>query len=226
MTALSSGAEEHRVALAPGLLADLRELGDGLAAGSFTLSGVLVLLEDLRRTVTSLLGFSLVLTLPGPSCSVAMNVVDEPLDTGDAGDSLTVALTAQTPGHTTSVTFYSADEHALDGLRVEFAAALDLPLTVLAPPSDTRTIVPGITGLAEFSTIQRAVGVLLAAGHTRSSAETELTRQAHNTSTGLVGTAHAVLDRATSTTTRGRSVRWSASGTGGWQPPDPSPAAI
>ncbi len=184
--------------IADALVADLRDLAGELAGQSFTTSSVSMLHRDLRLTVRSLLGFSITMTVLGPSASVAINVVEEPLDPTTAGDSLAIELPPRDPGMTASVAIYAAAEHGLDDLREDLSYALDLPVAALTiSPSTQALILPGITGLDDFLQVHQALGVLLSRGHTHGSAGVELIRQAHGRPGGLVAAAQALLDGTT-----------------------------
>jgi hypothetical protein len=195
-------ADKPAVGVAKALLDDLRELDDDLVSGSLTSSSISVLRRDLRLAVRSFLGFTLTLSVPGPAVSVAINVVDQPIDTDQAGDDLAVQLPPQANGFTASLTLYAADESAFDDLRGDLADLLDRPATTLSrsPETPSRTLLPGVTGLQDFLAVYRSVGVLIASGYTQEHAFTELVRRAHGRSAGLADAARAVLTQVSSAT--------------------------
>lgn len=195
-------ATKPAVGVAKALLDDLRELDDDLVSGSLTTSSISVLRRDLRPPVRSLLGFTLTLCVPGPTVSVAINVVDQPVDTDQARDVLVVHLPPQAEGFAASLTLYAADESAFDGLRTDLADLLDRPATTLSgsPETPSRTVRPGVTGLQDFLEVYRSVGALIASGYTKEQAFSELVRRAHGRPAGLAGAARAVLAQVASET--------------------------
>lgn len=194
-------ATDPAAGVAQSLLDGLRDLDDDLVHGSLTSSSISVLRRDLRLAVPSLLGFTLTMSIPGPAVSVAINVVDQPIDTDQASDGLTLHLPPQANGFAASLTLYAAAESALDNLREELADILDRPVATLSmiPETPSRTVLPGVTGLPEFVDVYRSVGAMLASGFTERDAFAELVRSAHGRPTGLAGAARAVLAQVPST---------------------------
>ncbi len=159
------------------LAADLHELLSELSVAQFDLpSSAAVLRRDLRLAVRSALGFSL--TVRGPlQLPVTLHVVDAPLHRDHVASSLRLPLgptAADTAG--TTVAFYADRPGALVDLAADLTAALRLPLTAaeLDGPLPTEVISSGVVGLADFTVVSRAVGVLIAQGLTVAEARTAL----------------------------------------------------
>lgn len=91
---------------------------------------------------------------------------------------------------------YAATPGAFVDLAADLAWVLRLEPTALA--LDQHLVVPvssdGLVGLAEHATINRAIGVLIARGHTPASARGELRRQADLDSGDVPAAAQRVLD--------------------------------
>jgi hypothetical protein len=150
--------------LSPDLLADLSDWGLHLHERSFTQLSVDMLLRDLRRTVPSALGYTLVLELasglPEVSITVAHARLTPDLVRSSIAFDLPVALDV-----VARVTFYAGLECAFDrlgdllGASATFGAGgIELGGGVHA------TVEPGVQGLADYSRVNYAVGVLLARG--------------------------------------------------------------
>jgi hypothetical protein len=164
------------------LAASLRDLAESIGAGDDNLSGsVVALVEDVRTAVSSYQGLRLTLVLDG--WSVTLTAFAD-IDGQRPATSLRVGLTDLGPGFDpqSRIVFYagtpgafvdlSADldyvhrlgrpdtAYAADGNRDGHHPAVRLDIDL--PPE---SVVSGISGLGEYATINRAVGVLIGRGH-------------------------------------------------------------
>ncbi len=150
-----------------------------------------VLLDDLGAAVPSFLGLTMTLSLHGSPVVLTTLKADLALT---AAASLRLPLARWTGGgDTDAIIFYARQPGAFVDLDADVAYAeghhggvvLDghLPSGPYPPPP------PGITGLADLSVVNRAVGVLLDRGHTLAEARAVLNG-------ATVGGAVSALDRA------------------------------
>jgi hypothetical protein len=150
--------------LSPDLLADLSDWNLHLHERSFTQLSVDMLLRDLRRTVPTAVGYTLVLGLATGSPEVSITVAPERLTRDDVRSSIAFDL----PGAhdvTARATFYASLEHAFDALADLLGASATFGSGAVqlggAPEQDVE---PGVHGLEDHSRVNYAVGVLLARG--------------------------------------------------------------
>lgn len=154
-----------------------------------------VLVDDLTAAVSSFLGLKMTLQLDG--CPVTLTTMDAepPLI---AGARLTLPLGQPThdgPGGT--VEFYARNP----GAFVDLAADLqrvhhpDRPVHLdgRLPAGGDQLHRAGITGLAEHSVVNQAIGVLITRGHTSAEAHRELRRHAADTLHTVPEVAEQVL---------------------------------
>jgi hypothetical protein len=172
---------------------DLDALTEALDDPVLDLEAVLsVLTDDLLTAIPSYLGMSITVIIDGSPCTLnssaesmrlrAMSSLWLPLDPLGAG------------GHGGHVVFYARDTGAFDDLaddaRWMFSrdgqAVVDRHLTAA-----TGIGPEGIHGLAEFSDINQALGVLSAMGH--ASAHAELYRRAVGADRTILQTARTIL---------------------------------
>jgi hypothetical protein len=136
-----------------------------------------VLVDDLSAAVSSFLGLRMTLH-PLDECPVTLTTMDtDPLM---AGACLSLSLGRPTSeGQDGTVVFYAGNpgafvDLAADLQRVHGQVHLDDQL----PSAGDRTDRPGITGLAEHSVVNQAIGVLITRGHIPGEAYAELRRRA------------------------------------------------
>jgi hypothetical protein len=136
------------------------------------------LVDELSAAVSSFLGLRMTLQ-PLDGCPVTVTVMDTnpPLT---AGACLTLSLGRPTSaGRDGTVVFYARNpgafvDLAADLQRVHGQVHLDDQL----PSAGDQAGRPGITGLAEHSMINQAIGVLITRGHLPGDAHAELRRRA------------------------------------------------
>ena len=153
-----------------------------------------VLVDDLSAAVSSFLGLRMTLhRLDG--CPVTLTAVDTnpPLMPGAC---LTLPLGRSTSdGSGDMVVFYAGNP----GAFVDLAADLERvhgrgpTLDDQLPSAGDQTDRPGITGLAEHSVVNQAIGVLITRGHTPGDALAELHRRAADTVSSVTDAARHVL---------------------------------
>jgi len=136
-----------------------------------------VLVDDLSAAVSSFLGLRMTLH-PLDECPVTLTTMDtDPLM---AGACLSLSLGRPTSeSQDGTVVFYAGNpgafvDLAADLQRVHGQVHLDDQL----PSAGDRTDRPGITGLAEHSVVNQAIGVLITRGHIPGEAYAELRRRA------------------------------------------------
>ena len=206
------------------LIADLSDLCSDLESGAQTaIDAVGALSRDLQLAVRSHLGWQLVLHpasltvfAPGVVRSdigaslhlplAALSQMAEPTHRGPPG-----------PGvgpRSGAVTFYAARPGAFADLAADLSAALDLtgpaghgssetapesvaPQIRLDQDLEPTTLTPGLVGAAVVSTVNRAIGVLIAQGYEPDQAQRELSRRATQAGVGVLVSAAQLL-RATS----------------------------
>lgn len=152
-----------------------------------------VLVDDLSAAVSSFLGLRMTLhQLDG--CPVTLTVVDTnpPLM---AGACLTLSLGRSTSeGQDDMVVFYAGNP----GAFVDLAADLErvhgqVHVDDQLPSAGDQTDRPGMTGLAEHSVVNQAIGVLITRGHIPGDALAELRRRAADTVSSVPDAARHVL---------------------------------
>ena len=154
-----------------------------------------VLVDDLTATVSSFLG--LTMTLQSDWCPVTLTAVNPDLALS-AGTSLALPLgPSAAAGLGATIVLYAAHP----GAFVDLAADLE---RVIAPAGcvvldgdlpDTSATAQrsGITGLAELSVVNRAIGVLITRGLTPAEARAELRRRAEEGQNSVADGAQQVL---------------------------------
>jgi hypothetical protein len=149
----SSGSQpgEPTPGLSANLLADLSDWRLHLHERSFTQLSVDMLLRDLRRTVPSALGYTLVLGLAPGLPEVSITVARGRLAQDEVRSSIAFDLPVADDS-TARATFYASLEHAFDTLGDLLGA------------SATFGSGPVHLGLVHHSRVNYAVGVLLARG--------------------------------------------------------------
>jgi hypothetical protein len=170
--------DEPVAGLSQDLLADLSDWKINLHTRSFTAVSVDMLLRDLRRTVPSALGYTVVLVAVPGLPEVSITVAEGRLESGQVGSTITFGLPVA-HGITARVTFYAGATGAFDLLaslllisdtfgngRIELTGPLDV------------AVEPGVHGLADHTKVNYAIGVLLARGRTVAEADRHLQRLA------------------------------------------------
>lgn len=166
--------EEPQAALSPDLLADLSDWTSNLHTRSFTAVSVDMLLRDLRRTVPSALGYTLLLVAVPGLPEVSITVADGRLSAGAVLSTITFDLPV---AHmvTAAATFYAAEPNAFGRLAplLGTSATLAVGGVRLGGPLDA-DVEPGVHGLADHTKVNYAIGVLLARGRSLPEADRHL----------------------------------------------------
>jgi hypothetical protein len=162
----SSGSQpgEPTPGLSANLLADLSDWRLHLHERSFTQLSVDMLLRDLRRTVPSALGYTLVLGLAPGLPEVSITVARGRLAQDEVRSSIAFDLPVADES-TARATFYASLEHAFDTLGDLLGASATFgsgPVHLGGTPD--ADLEPGVHGLEDHSRVNYAVGVLLARG--------------------------------------------------------------
>ena len=158
---------------------------------------LLVLMDDLTTAIPSLLGLNLTITVAGDIVTLTTTVSPEP---PVAAASLRVPLDRLTAvGAGSAVTFYAGRPGAFVDLAADIRYAYGLDGQVVVdghlPTSVLATTPSGVAGLAEFSVINRAIGVLIEQGHPPGTARDELHRRAELAGHTLSVAAQHLLDQ-------------------------------
>lgn len=173
---------------------DLRDLFNSLDEPSFDADRSLAALrKDLKLIIRSSLGFTLRL---GGSQPVTLTSVDYFIRPDDIVSSLSVPLSWVSPDEVgSSIVFYAGVPGALVDLSADLAYALSLPLDSLSLDADLAPefLRSGIAGLAEASTVNRAIGMLMGRGCTVMTAQAELGRMADDSSQSIQQSAAGLL---------------------------------
>jgi hypothetical protein len=154
-----------------------------------------VLVDDLSAAVSSFLGLRMTLQLDG--CPLTLTTMDADLAL-TAGASLTLPVGRSTdgaPGGT--VVFYARHPGAFVDLAADLHRVHDLDCDVYLdghlPSAGDQPCRSGITGLAELSIVNQAIGVLITRGYTPAGAIAELGSRAAGTPRGVPEVAEHVL---------------------------------
>ena len=158
----------------PRLTTHLESLTQALDNPGTDLEAVLsVLVDDLTRTYPSFLGLEVALQLDGQAVAVTS------FDSSAAGlvrASLQLPLSAIAAGDTGgSVVFYAAAPGAFADLAADTRQAYRMDgQVVLDEHLSPQHAESGVTGLAELSAVNQAIGILVARGRTVEEARAEL----------------------------------------------------
>jgi hypothetical protein len=173
------------------------------------------LTEDAVVAVRSFLGLSVTLTIEGQD--VTLTSMSGLVELSDVRSSLRVPLQAVSPDLSGHVVFYAGRTGAFLQLAADLRARLageQAAVELVEGPLDTPTgssgqrplthgspvtvasVVSGITGAAEMSSVNRAVGLLVGRGYTPEDARAHLVEQATGAALPLHVTAQRMLDRA------------------------------
>lgn len=154
-----------------------------------------VLVDDLSAAVSSFLGLTMTLQLDGCPLTLTTIYADLALT---AGASLTLPVGRSTdgaPGGT--VVFYARHPGAFVDLAADLHRVHDLDCDVYLdghlPSAGDQPCRSGITGLAELSVVNQAIGVLITRGYTPAGAIAELGSRAAGTPRGVPEVAEHVL---------------------------------
>lgn len=180
----SSSAPER---LAAALIADLGDWGVHLVTRSFTRVAVEMLLRDLRRMVPSALGYTLAVVETPELPRVSITVADGAPVRGRVGSSLGFDLPV-VRGSSAAATFYAREEGAFDRLAGLLGPGFGTTGVRLAGASET-ALEPGVHGLADHTTVNHAIGILLERGLSVEESRRYLDRLA-----GRLGTLHGAAD--------------------------------
>jgi hypothetical protein len=179
--------------LSPDLLADLSDWGLHLRERSFTQLSVDMLLRDLRRTVPSALGYTLVLGLVPGLPEVSITVAHAALTPDQVSASIAFDLPV---AHDVAAraTFYAGLERAFDRLGDLLEASATFgPGGITLGGGPQETLEPGVRGLADHSRVNYAVGVLLARGKSFDQAQAHLQRLAEQHGSLQAAAEHVLL---------------------------------
>ena len=154
-----------------------------------------VLVDDLSAAVSSFLGLTMTLQLDG--CPLTLTTMDADLAL-TAGASLTLPVGRSTDGAPgCTVVFYARHPGAFVDLAADLHRVHDLDGDVYLdghlPSAGDQPCRSGITGLAELSVVNQAIGVLITRGYTPAEANAELRRRAAGTPHGVPEVAEHVL---------------------------------
>jgi hypothetical protein len=176
------------------------------------------LTEDAVIAVRSFLGLSVTLSIDGQDVTVTS--MSGLVELSDVRSSLRVPLHAVSPNLNGHVVFYAGRTGAFRQLAADLRAELgggQAAVELVEGPLDTRagslgadssgaggsgprgtvaTVVSGITGAAEMSSVNRAVGLLIGRGYTPEDARARLQEEAARAMTPLHATAQQLLDQA------------------------------
>lgn len=173
---LPPSAAVHVLPLGAELLADLSDWQVHLHARSFTRVAVDMLLRDLRRTVPSALGYTLVLVSGPGQPEVSITVAEGPLRPGEVRSTLTFALPV-VQDVSARATFYAAGAGALSPLATMLRSSATFGAApVVLGASLHADVEPGVRGLADHTRVNHAFGVLLGRGESVAQAERHLDR--------------------------------------------------
>jgi len=154
----------------------LDSLTEGLdGTGDDLLSILQVLADDLTAAIPSFLGLHVTATAPGGGDPITVTTMDEQ-QTAQVRASLRLPLAACPAG---TVIYYAAAPGAFDAMAVEIQRAHQFDGQVQLDLNLHPTNRPGITGLAELTAINQAVGILIGRGRTLQQAHAELRSRAH-----------------------------------------------
>jgi hypothetical protein len=169
--------------LSADLLADLSDWKISLGTRSFTAVSVDMLLRDLRKTVPSALGYTLVLVAVPGLPEVSITVADGLLVPGQVLSTVTFGLPVS-PDVTAGVTFYASEAYAFDRLAtlIDDSAVFGSGRVELGGPLE-EDVQPGVHGLADHTKVNYAIGVLLARGWSYEESEQHLRRLAEERGT-------------------------------------------
>jgi hypothetical protein len=179
------------------LTEDLQELTKALdrpQLSDIELTRSLLLLErDAFAAVRSFLGVSITLNLDGQD--VTLTSLSVPVEPHDIRSSLQLPLGAIAPDLEGVVTLYASRAMAFTDFAEQLRSSLgSRAREILLDQSVGRDVSSGLSGAAEMSAVNRAVGVLIDRGHSPASARTYLQELADTEGLLLHQAAERVLD--------------------------------
>ena len=153
--------------------------------------------RDLKLAVRSSVGLTLTVLID-PDQQVTLTSIDHFTEAGDIVTSLRLPLNWATMGTGSMIIFYAGVSGALVDLAADLNYSLRLsPGTVVL---DEDTAAPlggsGLTGAAQSTTVNQAIGVLIDRGHTPATAGAHLRRQAGEMMLDVHHAATRVLESA------------------------------
>jgi len=153
--------------------------------------------RDLRLAVRSSVGLSLTVQMD-PDQPVTLTSIDHFTEPSDIVTSLRLPLTWATMDTGSMIIFYAGVPGAFVDLAADLSHALRLAPGAIVLDEDTvaPTSESGLTGAAESSTVNQAIGVLLDRGYTPATASAQLRREADETMLDLHLAATRVLKSA------------------------------
>jgi hypothetical protein len=164
------------VSLSPVFVADLEALTSLQQSDTELLHSIELLDNAARLAVGSLIGWTLTLSTVDDSPLALTSICAGTVDTCQVRASLRVPIKVLSDAD--MMVLYAANR-ACSPTSIDMACALHLPREDLQLDQDLhRTLVPGIAGVAEWSTINLAVGVMVERGDTIAEAQSVLSGDA------------------------------------------------
>jgi hypothetical protein len=154
--------------------------------------------RDLKLAVRSSVGLTLTLSMDQDQ-QVTLTSIDHLTEPSDIVTSLRLPLNWATMENGSMITFYASVPGAFVDLGADLNYSLHLsPGTIVLDEDSAEPIrESGLTGAAESSTVNQAIGVLIDRGHTPATAGAHLRRQAGEMMLDVHHAASRVLKSAT-----------------------------
>lgn len=184
------------MSVGPALLSQLRALTASIDGDDLLEEALSSLVASLQATVSSYCGLQLVVMSNGQSVSLTDSVPGSEAPASSLRLPLDVTTPALPDG--SRIVFFAGAPGALVDLAADLSHALSVPMIMgRSPAADgprtrqdgerairldddlpTDSLTPGLVGMEELSTINRAIGVLIGQGHLPDSAHRTLRRRA------------------------------------------------
>ena len=180
----------------PHVLCDqLAELSEALAEPGTDLQAILaVLIDDITAAVPSFLGLTVTLHIDGRTVTITAT---DPDLAARANASIKLPLGPIAGGPAGTIIFYAHDTGAFTDLATSTRRALNLHGQVVLDGHLHRIPTLGSTNIHDTTTINRALGVLIARGYPPDQAAAELSRRAKHDGHTRARAAHEVLNSTT-----------------------------
>lgn len=192
--------------LSVALAADLRDLTGGLLRGGYTQTTIALLDRNLRHSVPTALGASLVIDRVDVGGTLRLDLVTRTVDPAEVRAAMRVHLDDVRPDVRGWVDFFASVAGAFDRLAADLRRVLssgpgepaDGPEVGVEvdeqAPLPTRPLVPGLSGLTDFSRVDHALGILLNRGYTLPAARELLRCRALQTGTDVQAVATDIIN--------------------------------
>lgn len=177
------------------LVAEFDQLTAPLMMSGADLPRSIRTLEQMARSaVGSLLGWTL--SVKVDDNEVTMTSLNPLAVAGDIRASLRVPLTAfATSGLDGVMVFYATKPYAFCHLAADFMAELGAGTSLLRTDQDLNpSLAPGLRGVREMTSINQAIGILMAGGDSADTARQRLQKAAKSAHLTLRQSARALLD--------------------------------